>query len=124
MVNRQLGRAGKGSMGCLVTLFLLGMTVYLGLPVGQAFVRQYQFAEEMRSQARLAPSLSDAVIRRRILDRADELGLPAEATTNLRIRRTGGREGRITIESAYSETVDLKVLEHTFRFTPKADLPL
>ena len=64
------------------------------------------------------------MIRRRILDKADELGLPAEATTNLRIRRTGGREGRITIESAYAETVDLKLLQHTFRFTPKADLPL
>jgi hypothetical protein len=124
MVTGPEGRAGKTSMGCLTTLLLFGAALYIGIPVAQVYIRQYQFSEEMRSQARLGPSLTDAVIRRRLVDKADELALPPEAVKNLKIKRTGGRDRRITIDSEYSETVTRPFFEHTFIVHPHADLPL
>jgi len=124
MVTGPNGRAGKTSMGCLTTLVLFGAAIYIGMPVAQVYIRQYQFAEEMRSQARLGPSLTDAVIRRRLIDKADELALPPEAIKNLKIKRTGGRDRRITIDSEYAETVKRPFFEHTFIVRPHADLPL
>jgi len=124
MVTGPGGRAGKTSMGCLMTLLLFGAAIYIGMPVAQVYIRQYQFSEEMRSQARLGPSLTDAVIRRRLIDKADQLGLPPEAIKNLKIKRTGGRNRRITIDTEYSETVKRPLFEHTFTVRPHADLPL
>ena len=120
MVNLR-GRAGKGTSGCLTTLVLFGIALYFGLPVADVYVRQYQFAEEMRSQARLAPSLTDAVIRRRLEDKADALDLPAEALKTLKIKRTGGSARRITIDAEYSETVVRPFFRHTFTFRPHAE---
>lgn len=124
MVTGPNGRAGKGSSGCLVTLVLFGAVIYFGLPVAEVYVRQYSFSEEMRSQARLAPGLTDVVIRRRLMDKADELGLPPEAIKNLKIRRTSGRDKRIIIDSEYSETVRRPMFEHTFTIRPHADAEL
>ena len=118
------GRAGKGSGGCLTTLVVFGAVLYFGLPVAEVYVRQYSFSEEMRSQARLGPSLTDAVIRRRLTDKADELGLPPEAMKNLKIRRTAGRDRRITIDSEYNETVVRPGFTHTFIIRPHAEAQL
>lgn len=124
MVTRPLGRAGKGSMGCLTTLLLFGAVVYWSLPVAQIYVRQYQFADEMRTCAILAPNLTDDVIRRRLQDKADQLGLPAEAVKHLKVRRTGDPDRRISIDSDYSERVHLPGFQYTFEFRPHADQPL
>lgn len=124
MVTGRMGRAGKGSMGCLTTLALFGGVVYLGIPVGQVYVRQYQFSDEMRTSAILATNLTDAVIRRRLQDKADELALPPEAVKNLKIRRTGGTDRHITIDSEYEETVHFPGYSYTFHFLPHADQPL
>lgn len=126
MVTGRMGRAGKGSLGCLTTFALFGLVVYLGLPVGQLYVRQYQFSEEMRTATILATNLTDAVIRRRLQDKADELALPPDAVKNLKIRRTGGIDRRITIDSEYEETVHFPIggFTYTFHFTPHADQPL
>lgn len=124
MVTGPNGRAGKGSSGCLLTLLVFGAVVYFGLPIAEVYVRQYSFSEEMRSQARLAPGLTDAVIRRRLADKADELELPPEAMKNLRIQRSSGRDKHITIDSEYAETVRRPGFEHTFTIRPHADAQL
>jgi hypothetical protein len=76
----------------------------------------------MRVSARLAPTLSDAVIRRRLEQKADELELPPEAR-KFDITRSG-KPRRIVITTHYSETVNVPLLSHTFEFTPTAEEPL
>lgn len=124
MVTRPLGRAGKGTTGCLMTFLVFGAIVYFSLPVAQVFVRQYQFSDEMRTCAILATNLTNDVIRRRLTDKADALGLPPEAVKNLKIRRTGDPDRRINIDSDFEETVKLPGFTYTFHFTPHADQPL
>jgi len=118
VVTRLLGRRGSSSTGCLLTLLVFAAALYYGVNIGEVYWRFYQFQDEMRSQGRLAPSLSDGVIRRRLLLKVDELGLPSEAQKII-IRRTA-RPRQITIEAEYSEDVSLPLFEHTFHFHPHA----
>jgi hypothetical protein len=83
------------------------------------YIKYYQLLDEMQSQARLAPSLSDAVIQRRILDKVDELGLPDEAQ-NVSVTRSS-RPARIVIETRYSETLHLPLITPTFHLHPRAE---
>jgi hypothetical protein len=125
MVTGPNARAGKGSGGCLMTLAVFGLVIYFGIPVAEVYVRQYTFSEEMRTNTRLASNLTDAVIRRRLIDEADRLGLPPDAIKNLKIKRTGnGFEREIDIDTQYTETVKRPFFEYTFTIRPHADSPL
>ena len=112
-------RRGGSRLGCLVSLALFAGALYYGINIGEVYIRYYQLQEEMRSAARLAPSIDDQVIKRRLADKVDDLGLPVEAHRFvIRRRRT------ITIETSYSETLDLPFFNHTFRFNPRAEAPI
>lgn len=117
-----LNRRGTSSRGCLVSLLLLVVALYYGINIGEVWYRFYQMQDEMRSQARLAPGISDGVIRRRLRAKADDLGLPQEAQDISIIR--SGQARHITIESEYSESVDLPFFNHTFDLNPRAEAPL
>ncbi|HEV8125798.1 MAG TPA: hypothetical protein VGP80_16240 [Gemmatimonadales bacterium] len=122
MVNRKGSRRGASTIGCLVTLILFAAAVYYGINIGKVYLRYYQLQDTMRSNARLAPSLTDAVIRRRLLDKVDELHLPPDAQKFI-IRRSG-KPRTITIETTYTESVSLPLFNHTFVFHPSTVEPL
>jgi len=122
MVRRRLGRFGTSTRGCLISLLFFAVALYYGVNIGEVYWRFYQLQEEMRSQARLAPSLNNGVIRRRLSVKVEELGLPEEAQ-RFKIERSS-RTRLITIESEYSESVSLPFFNHTFIFTPRAEAPL
>jgi hypothetical protein len=122
MVSRRAGRRGSSTMGCLVSLVIFAALIYYGTKIGEHYWNFYQLQDEMRSQARLAPSLNDQVIRRRVLDKADELNIMI-TPRDVKISR-GGRPPHISIESEYSDSVSLPLFRHVFVFTPKADEPL
>ncbi len=115
-------RRGGSTAGCLVSLLIFAAAVYAGIHLGEPWVRYYQLLDEMRVSARLAPTLSDGVIRRRLEAKVLELSLPPEAA-KFTITRTGSPR-RITITTQYSETVTTPVFTHTFDYTPKAEEPL
>jgi hypothetical protein len=106
----------------VVSLVLFAAAVYYGIQFGQPWVRYYQLVDEMRVSARLAPTLSDGVIKRRLEAKADELGLPPESK-KFTITRSGNPR-RIVISSEYSETVSVPLISHTFHYKPKAEEPL
>lgn len=123
MVNaRPSSRRGASTSGCLVSLVILVAGVYYGIHFGQPWIRYYQLMDEMRVSARLAPTLSDGVIRRRLEAKVDELGLPPDAR-KFTITRSG-KPRKITITTQYSETVVVPVFTHTFVFVPTAEEPL
>jgi hypothetical protein len=119
---RSSSRRGASTSGCLVSLVILVAGIYYGIHLGQPWFRYYQLVDEMRVSARLAPTLTDGVIRRRLEAKADELGLPPEAK-KFQITRSGNPR-RIVITSQYSETVTVPLLTHTFVYNPTAEEPL
>ena len=122
VMPRLRSRRGSSSTGCLLSLLLLAALVYYGLHLGEPWVRYSRRVDEMRVSARLAPTLSVAVIRRRLDAKIDELGLPDEAR-KWSITRSG-KPRRIVITTTYSETIHAFLLTHTFIYEPKAEEPL
>ncbi len=116
---RLTSRRGASTGGCLVSLVILVVAVYYGIHFGQPWLRYYQLLDEMRVSARLAPTLSDGVIRRRLEAKVDELALPADAK-KFQITRSGNPR-RIVITTTYSETVDVPLFGHTFHYVPTAE---
>lgn len=119
---KRRSRRGASTTGCLVSLVLFLALVYYAIHLGEPWVRYYQLLDEMRVSARLAPTLNDGVIRRRLEQKVEELGLPPEAK-KFQISRTG-KPRRIVISTVYSETVTVPLLTYTFHFTPQTEEPL
>jgi hypothetical protein len=122
MVTRSPRRRGAGNIGCLISLLILAVVLFYGINIGELYWRYYQLLDAIKSQARVAPSLTDETIRRRLILQVEELGLPPDAS-KFTIRRSG-RTRLITIETEYTESVDLPFFNHTFRFHPKAEAGL
>lgn len=122
MVSVPGDRRGSSTLGCLVSLAIFGGAIYYGIAVGEHYWRYYQLLDEMRQQASLAPSLVDPVIRRRLVSKVDELGLPKEAR-KFRINRSV-KTRTISIETEYADSVNLPFFRHAFTFRPRAEEPL
>lgn len=122
MVNLwRMSRRGAGGLGCLLSLVLFAAALYYGVNIGQVYLRYYQILDGMRTQARLAPSLQDDVIYRRLNGQADSL-FPRNPP-QFKITRTG-QPRRIIIESEYTDRVDLPLFKHEFVLRPRAEEPL
>lgn len=116
------GRRGSSMVGCLLWVLGFAVALYYGVKVGEHYWNFYQLQDEMRSQARLAPGLTDPVIKRRVLDKIDQLGLQIDPK-KVKISR-GGRPRKIVIEAEYVDTLRAPVVKHVFRFRAHAEEPL
>jgi len=114
----RLSQLGASNFGCLLSLAIFVAALYYGINIGQVYFRYYQLVDGMRTQARLAPSLQDDVILRRLGEQADSL-LPGRRP-HFSITR-GGSPNRIVISTQYTERVDLPFFKHTFVLRPRAE---
>jgi len=105
MVGRWPPNRGATRLGCLFTLLVLAVVGYFGLQVGTVYWHRYQLWDEMNTQASFAGQIADAAIRRRLIQRVEQLGLPAEAR-RVRITREA-RPRAIRIRIIYDEKVEL-----------------
>jgi len=114
-----MSRLGGSTIGCLFWLVVFLGALYYGVHIGQVYVRYYRLQDAMRFQAQIAPTISDnSVIDRRLTAAADSI---LGHHPRFQIDR-GPR--RITIQTEYSDRVDLPFLKYTFRFRPRAEAPL
>lgn len=112
------GRRGASTFGCVFSLVLFLAALYYGVHIGQVYLRFYRLQDAMRFQAQLAPNVDNGVIGRRLAATADSL---LGQQPRFRIDRTGKR---ITIQTEYSDRVELPFFKHTFLFRPRAEAPL
>ncbi len=106
----------------MFAVLLLAAGVYYGLPAGSMYLRYWRLREEMKTQARLAPSIDDATIIRRIRRKVEELGLP-ESAREVSVRRTL-RPREIVIKTSYEETLVLPFFTRTLPLNPEVKSPL
>ncbi len=118
MVTLLRNRRGAGTLGCLFSLLIFAGMLYYGYHVGQVYWKFYQLQDAMKSQARLAPSLADDVIRRRLNESADDIYPDVKFKFNI---TRGGRPRKIIIVTEYADSVDLPLLKHTFPLTARAE---
>jgi hypothetical protein len=123
-VNVTRDRSGKSGIGCLGTVVILVLIVYMGSKFAKPYMHYLQFRDEMKASARFGATLADSTIRMRLVAQADTLGLPPEAK-KIVIRRHGGRPPTITISSAYTITINIPVFGlKVLHFNPSAEEPL
>lgn len=116
MVSR---RAGKSTLGCLASVLLGAALVYFGVNIGQVAWNYYQFEDAMKQEVRFAGSRSDAVIKRRLAEYADSLGLP-EAARSVHVKRT---DKLILIWAEYYHNIELPGFVKEIRLSPQATGP-
>jgi hypothetical protein len=96
---------------------LIGVVViYSGVQAAEVYFPYWQLRDTMKAQAEFAPSITDDVIRRRILNRMDQLDLPDAAAGNLVIRR---RQRQITISTTYQATLELPLVTRIVTLSPE-----
>ena len=122
MRARPLGRRGIGRTGCLLWVLVFVAAGYFGVEIGTIYIRKWRMEDEIKTQAAFAPSLTDDTIRRRLLNKVDELDLPPEAR-EITIRRTA-RPNEIRIVMSYPELVELPFYPRIIRFTLDVRQPL
>jgi hypothetical protein len=106
-------------MGCLFSLVLFAAALYYGVHIGEVYLRYYRLLDAMRFQAQIAPTIPDnGVINRRLTAAADSI---LGKTPRFRIERNARR---ITIQTEYSERVELPFFKHTFLLRPRAEAQL
>ena len=121
-LNRVRGRRGVSRLGCLFILLLLVVGTYYGVSVGGVYLNYYKMLDAMRSEARLAPSIDNATIKRRLRTRAEELELP-ESAYNVQVRRRR-RPREIEITTTWSKVIELPFFTYELSFSPVAKAPL
>jgi hypothetical protein len=114
MVRR---RRGATTMGCLFMALVLIAAVYFGLKIGKVFWASAEFEDAMKQQIRFAELLTDDQIYKRLVAKADSLGLPEDAQ-DVTVERTGRH---ISVSADYVEMVELPLHVRSFHFTPKAE---
>ena len=119
MVTAAVDARGASSLGCLVSLLLFVGALYYGVNVGEVFFRYYRLVDAMDEQARFAAALDNGTIQRRLLEAVGEIGVP-DSAARVVIRRSYTPR-QISIESTYSETIDLPLFHHIFVFHPRSE---
>jgi hypothetical protein len=126
MVTHLRSRSGKSHLGCLFTILVLGVAAFVGKNVGEVYWRYYRIGDYVKEQADFAPALTDDVIRRRLVEFSDTLGLDL-GPRDWRIRRTWSPK-EITIEAQYEDSIVIQALGMRKvwkkKFQPSAHAPL
>ena len=126
MVARIGNQPGKAHLGCLFSLFLLACAIWVGVDAGEVYLRHYRLQDFVKSQAELAPALTDDVIRARLVAYSDTLG-PSIGPKRWDIRRSTAPRA-INIRAQYDDSVVIQVLSLRkvfklhFDLAAKADL--
>ncbi len=112
-------RRGRSQLGCLASVLLVVAICYFAVNVGTVLWNYYEFEDAMKQEVRFSSMRSDAVIKRRLAEFADSLGLP-EAAHNIHIKRSNKV---ILIWAEYYRIIEFPGFVREFRFNPQATGP-
>ena len=113
MVRRRVGVAGAG---CLIWLLVIAIVLYVGIPVGETYLRYAEYKDAMRQELRFRANLSNDKIRAHLATMADSLGLPEEAG-DVVVTRNGNE---VSVEAEYDEIVKVLGIRRSIHFKPSA----
>lgn len=109
-------RRGAAAGGCLVWLLLVVLALYVGIPIGETYLRYAEYKDAMRQELRFRSNLSNDKIRAHLALQADSLGLPEEAG-DVAVNRKGNE---VSVEAEYDEVIRIFGITRTIHFRPSA----
>ncbi len=109
---------GKGLMGCMTALVLLGCAIYLGVTLGPIYYSNYNFESDVKTEVSRAGShfFDDETVIKDVIDlgKKNEIRLEKE---NIKIDRFAGQ---MHINVNYSVPVDFVVMQKNVAFQVSA----
>lgn len=115
-----VSRRGRSSLGCLLLLLAVAAALYVGINIGEAYWRFYEFRDAMQQEVRFAKQIPDDRIKLHLAALADSLGLPEQAT-DISVSRSSSN---ISVSAEYAERIQLPFFARIIRFSPRAQGPL
>ncbi|MDQ7006649.1 MAG: hypothetical protein Q9Q40_05415 [Acidobacteriota bacterium] len=107
---------GNGRLGVIVWIALMATGVFAAVRIIPAKVAVYEFHDYCESQARFAATRGgrwdEAALRKRILDKAEELGLPLDKK-KVKIKRS---RSSVTVKVQHKVEVDLGFYQWVWDF--------
>lgn len=107
-------RRGATRLGCLLSVLLIATVAYFGIGAMKIYWRSVEFKDAMHSELLRRTKLPDRELKARYRFIADSLGLP-ESAGDVVIKR---KNGVITVESWYEETLVLPGHQRPWAFNP------
>ncbi len=108
MVTHARNRSGKTHIGCLFSLFIVAVGIYVGVNIAEVYWRYYRLEDYVKEQVDFASLVGDDVILRRLVAYSDNLGVPL-GQRDWTVRRTWTPR-QITISAQYQDTIRIEVL--------------
>ena len=90
-------------MKTLIKLAVAALVVYACWQAGSAYLRYYQFKDEVQQTALFGAAKSDSELQKVIMDIANRMQVPL-APANVNVRRG---ENHVMIDAAYTERIQL-----------------
>lgn len=91
------------TLGCLLWVLVIAAAAYFGVGIAEVYVKHARFKDVMAQEIRFRAKLPDYQLKQRFAFLADSLGLPEDAGIVTITRR----QGRITVQSHYEQTLEL-----------------
>ena len=109
---------GKGLMGCLTAVVLLGLAIYLGITLGPIYYSNYNFESDVKTEVSRAGShfFDDETVIKDVIDLAKKNEIRIDRQ-NIRIDRFAGQ---MHISVNYSVPVDFVVMQKDVSFQVSA----
>jgi hypothetical protein len=108
---------GKGLIGCMLSIVLLALIVFLGITLGPIYYNNLNFESDVKTEVSRAGARSidnEAIIKDTLdLARRNEITLTRQ---NIKVERFAGQ---LHIKINYSVPVDLLVMDRDFDFEIK-----
>lgn len=108
MVAYARNRSGKTHFGCLLSILLVAVGIYVGVQVAEVYFRYYRLQDYVKEQVAFASLVTDEVIIRRLVAYSDSLGVPL-GRRDWTVRRTWSPK-EITISARYQDSVRISIV--------------
>lgn len=118
---RRRGEAGEGRLGCIFWTLLLVVGIVVAWQMVPVKLRTAEFHDYMEDQANLAAASSAESLKKRVLERANELDLPV-GPKNLTVSKGGDR---IKMYTEYTIVVEFPLgFTYEWDFVHDVDRPI
>jgi hypothetical protein len=113
-------QAGEGLAGCMFWLALLGIVLMIGFKAAPVKINSSKLYDFMNEQAKFSARTPAATLKRRILNKARELGLPV---TEKQIE-VQSSSNRVRMRCRFEVPIDFYVYTYVWKFDHLVDRPV
>ena len=112
---------GNGRVGAIIAIAVLGIGIFCGVKIIPVRIAAFELRDYVEEECRFAAVRKhESEVRKRILQKAEELEIPLDPR-RLELKRT---RGEMIIKASFEQPIDLKVYTYVYRYKIDERAPL